>query len=99
MFDKNDGGYTIKVTSGKDNFIKTEYIYSDTLSMNSLLNNKKIVNLMNTMNKVYYSDAPSQESLQNLNEILEDLKDEKFKLSDKGFIVEVNEKENDFERD
>lgn len=99
IFDDDDGGYTIKVTSGKGEYVKTEYIYSKTLSMDGILNNKKITKLMDEMISIYYSDTPTQEELQDLNEITENLKDEKFKLNDKGYIVEVDEKENDFERD
>lgn len=98
-FSNDDGGYTIKVTSGKDDYLKTEYVYSKTLFIDGILNNKKITKLMDEMISIYYSDAPTQEELQDLNEITEDLKDEKFKLNDKGYIVEVDEKETGFERD
>lgn len=92
-------GYVIKVTSGKDEYAKIKYLYSETLSFDGILNNKQVVKLINNMIDVYRTDTPSQNLLQDLDENLKNLEGKNFKLNDKGYIVEANEKEIDYERD
>lgn len=62
-------------------------------------NDKRLAKLMKQMVNINAIDNPSQKDLQELNDLLEDVKDIKFKLNDEGVIVEDTEKENDFERD
>lgn len=96
IFDKDDGNSALLVTSGKGDNTKIEYQYSKNLSFDSILNDKKIVELIDSMIEINLSQ-PTQEELQELSEIVENLKDENFKLKG-GHIVSANEKETDFER-
>lgn len=85
-YDKHDGSTALIVTSGKEDSKKISYTYSDSLSLDEVLNAKDISSLIDNAIKVHYAEEPSQKQLEALNKSLENVEDKNFKLKDNHIV-------------
>lgn len=89
LFDDADGSYTLRIKGNGD----IVYMYTDSLSLDSLQNNKDITKLIDKLIKMQ-NNEPSQKDLQKLSELIDNLEDKTFELKN-GNIVEQKEIDNE----